>query len=244
MTERSMLIRGVEIFVTITSSYLAITSFFASSLYLTISTGFSKLLEQFNILTVSSAQVAQMVPILVSALVFLVVVYDYAIGKPENMIDIFEINLVLITPEVLSFSKLNWLNLIQKPQILEPTRNPFYVLVTGVVIMIGYLTLLFTSRFRETMSELKLRGADEVKADEIFTKQSALAVGAVMFAAVTSLSMYYLLPLIKQALLPLIQGVSSGYLYLGLLSVFVLIASIFVFYNEQKIAIIPETGEE
>lgn len=116
MNRNGALIKVYEVLVTIGSSYLAINSFFASSLYESVSLFINRVLAMYDILTISTMDVTKIVPLLVSAIVFLVVIYDYAIGKPENMIDIFEINLVLISPEVLSFSKLNWMNLIEKPR--------------------------------------------------------------------------------------------------------------------------------
>ena len=234
MNRDGALIRVYEVLVTIGSSYLAISSFFASSLYDSVSQFINRALAMYDILTISTAGVTKIVPLLVSAIVFLVVIYDYAIGKPENMIDIFEINLVLISPELLSFSKLNWMNLIEKPQIIEPTRGPATVFLTGVIILVGYISLFFTSRFKETSRELLERGADQGRVQEMFVKQSFLTIGLVFASALLSAMVYVSVPLLNGLLASSISGISDSYLFLGVLAVVTLSVTVFVFYNEQR----------
>ncbi len=234
MNREGAMIRVYEVLVTIGSSYLAISSFFASSLYDSLSASINRILAMYDIQTISITDVTKIVPLLVSAIVFLVVIYDYAIGKPEKMIDIFEINLVLISPEVLSFSKLNWMNLIEKPQILEPTRGPATVFLTGVVILVGYISLFFTSRFKETSRELVERGADNDRVQEIFVKQSVLTIGLVFASALLSATVYVSIPFVKGMLASSISAVSYSYLVLGVLAVVILSMTVFIFYNEQR----------
>ena len=234
MNKHGSLIKVFEVLVTIGSSYLAINSFFASSLYDSVSQLINRVLAMYNIQTISTTDVTKIVPLMVSAIVFLVVIYDYAIGKPENMIDIYEINLVLISPETLSFSKLNWMNLIQKPQILEPTRGPATVFLTGVVILVGYISLLFTSRFKETSQELVERGADLVRVQEIFVKQSVLAIGLVFASALLSVMVYVSITFVCNILASSISKISYSYLVLGILAVVILSVTLFFFYNEQR----------
>jgi len=234
MNKHGSLIKVFEVLVTIGSSYLAINSFFASSLYDSVSQLINRVLAMYNIQTISTTDVTKIVPLMVSAIVFLVVIYDYAIGKPENMIDIYEINLVLISPEALSFSKLNWMNLIQKPQILEPTRGPATVFLTGVVILVGYISLLFTSRFKETSQELVERGADHVRVQEIFVKQSVLAIGLVFASALLSVMVYVSITFVCNILASSISKISYSYLVLGILAVVILSVTLFFFYNEQR----------
>jgi hypothetical protein len=228
------LIRVYEVLVTVGSSYLAISSFFASSLYESLSQLINRVLAVYDVLTISTAHVTKIVPLLVSALVFLVVIYDYAIGKPENMIDIYEINLVLISPEVLSHSKLNWMNLIEKPQVLEPARGQATVYLTGVVILVGYISLFFTSRFKESSRELAERGANPCRIQEVFVKQSILTIGIVLASAMLSAMVYVSIPFLNSLLAPSVSRVSYNYLFLGGLGVIILVSTLFVFYNEQR----------
>ncbi len=234
MNRDAALIRVYEVLVTVGSSYLAINSFFASSLYESLSQLINRVLAVYDILTISTTGVTKIVPLLVSAIVFLVVIYDYAIGKPENMIDIYEINLVLISPEVLSFSKLNWMNLIEKPQILEPARGQATVYLTGVVILVGYISLFFTSRFKETSRELAERGAGPGRVQEVFVKQSILTISLALASALLSVMVYVSIPSLNNLLAPSVSGISYSYLVLGGLGVIILVSTLFVFYNQQR----------
>ncbi len=239
MNRDGALIRVYEVVVTIGSSYLAISSFFASSLYESLSHLINRVLAMYDILTISTADITKIVPLLVSALVFLVVIYDYAIGKPEKIIDIFEINLVLISPEVLSFSKLNWMNLIEKAQILEPSRGQATVFLTGVIILVGYVSLFFTSRFKETSQEFAERGADPGRVQEVFVKQSILTIGIVFISALLSILVYVSIPFMHSLLAPSVSRVSYSYLLLGGLGVIILTTTLFIFYNEKRPVDIP-----
>jgi magnesium-transporting ATPase (P-type) len=150
------------------------------------------------------------------------------------MINIFEINLVLISPEILGFSKLNWMNLIEKPQILEPTRSPVMVFLTGVIILVGYISLLFTSKFKETSQELIERGADDSRVQEISAKQSILTIGLVIASAILSIMVYVSTPFVSGLISSSISKIPNNYLILGVLAVTVLSVTVFFIYNENR----------
>ncbi|MBW1933127.1 MAG: hypothetical protein JRI56_08965 [Deltaproteobacteria bacterium] len=174
------------------SSYLAIRSLFSSSLYRSASLFVTRQLGALGVTTIASAQMDQAIPLLLSGLVFLRVMYNYALGRPGNIVSIFEMNLALFTPEALSFSRINWFNLIGQPQLLQPSRGFTEVLMTGIFIMAGYITLLFTSRYRETTGELRRRGAEPGEVDEALAHQTlysaALSLAAASIIAATAFS--------------------------------------------------------
>lgn len=126
------------------------------------------------------------------------------------------------------------MNLIEKPQILEPTRGPATVFLTGVVILVGYISLLFTSRFKETSRELVGRGADNSRVQEIFVKHSILTIGLVFASALLSVMVYASIPFVSSLLASSISRISYGYLILGVLAVVILSVTVFFFYNEQR----------
>jgi hypothetical protein len=226
-------IRVYEAVITVLSSFLAVSSFFSTSLYRVISEGIVEALRSLNVLTTSTQSITRYAPIMLSTIVFLVVVYDYAVGKPESMIDIYEINLVLITPELLSHSKLNWLNLIQKAQIVEPTRSPIYVFLTGVVVMVGYISLMFTARARETYSELESRGVSPVQLNRIFLQQNQVSIGFALASALVSSLLFMALPGVETALYPLISSLDYSYLILGVAAVVLVSVGVAVYFTEQ-----------
>ena len=234
MSQNQTPVRIYEASITILSSYLAISSFFNSSLYKTIATGLNQLLRLFQIRTISSQQITTIIPLLVTLLVSLLIVYDYIVGKPENIINIYQLNLLLITPETLSYSKLDWLNLIQKPQILEPTRSPTTVYLSGAVILLGYLSLYFTSLSRKTSEELAYRGVEEKRVNQVFLKQSALSITLTTSAALISTVVFLAIPPLNTLLLSIIGQQPYNYLAFGVPGVTLLLLSLWFYLREQE----------
>ena len=196
--------------------------------------GLSQLLRLFGVMTISSSQVTLVVPAVVTLIVALVIIHDYAMGQPEDIIDIYQINMLMLTPEVLSHSKLNWLNLIKKPQILESTRNPAFVYFSGAVMLLGYLSLYFISKSREDLDALRSRGVEDQQLDVVFEKQTRLSVilalGSVLGAAVV----YLFSGPLNSVLLSLIGSIPFGYLLFGLPGVALLLLSIWFFLKSKE----------
>lgn len=227
-------IKAYEASITLLGTYLAINSLFNSSLYQIISTALVQILRMFQITTISSQQITTIIPLLVTLLVSLLIAYDYIMGQPENIINIYQLNLLLITPEILSYSRLDWLNLIQKPQILDPVRNPLVVFISGAVILVGYLSLYFTSVSRRTSHELINRGIDENKSNQIFTKQSTIAIALTGAAAAISVIVFVALTPINTVLQSLIGNLPYGYLAFGVPGVLLLLATLWFYLRGQE----------
>jgi len=227
-------IRVYEAGVTILGSYLAVNSFLNSSLYNTIAGGLSQILRLFGIMTISSSQVAIVVPAVVTLIVTLVIIYDYAMGHPEDIIDIYQINMLMLTPEVLSHSKLNWLNLIKKPQILESTRNPAFVYFSGAVMLLGYLSLYFISKSREGLDGLRSRGVEDLQLDVVLEKQTGLSVLLALGSVLGASVVYLFSGPLNSVLLSSLGGIPFGYLLFGLPGVALLLLSLWLFLKSEE----------
>lgn len=227
-------IRIYEAGITILGTYLAISSLFNSSLYQIISTALVQILRMFQITTISSQQITTIIPLLVTFLVFLLIAYDYIMGQPENIINIYQLNLLLVTPEILSYSRLDWLNLIQKPQILDPVRNPLIVFISGAIILVGYLSVYFTSISRRTSLELIARGVEENRSNQIFIIQSTIAIALTGAAAAVSIIVFVALTPINTVLQSIIGTLSYGYLAFGVPGVLLLLATLSFYLRGQQ----------
>ena len=232
MTRNIQFIRGFEIMFTILSSYLAINSFFSSSLYSTSIDGLTVILRAIGVFTSTRSEINQYFPIMLSALVFLIVIYDYSIGKPENMIDIYQINLVLITPEILGFSKLNWFNLFQAGQLTQPARTFFEVYLTGVVVIAGYITLLYTSKIREELDGLSQRGASSVELDTVFYKQTSLVLSLIVLSIVIVSGITIGTTVITNRLSPILSEFQFTYLIFGATAILLMLGGIIYYFGE------------
>ncbi len=234
MSQKQTNIRIFEAFITILGSYLAISSFFESSLYNTIASGLTQILRLFQIRTISSQQITTIIPLLVTLFVTLLIVYDYVMGKPDNIINIYQLNLLLITPELLSYSKLDWLNLIQRPQILEPTRSPAVVYLSGAIILVGYLSLYFISLSRKTSAELSSRGVEPSQIDDIFHKQSTLSITLAIIATVISSTVFLMTGPLNTFIQTLFGQHPYSYLAYGVPGVTLLLFSLWFYLREQE----------
>ncbi len=228
-------VRLYETGITMLGSYLALNSFFESSLYRTIGDGVSQILNVFNIQTISSSQIGIIIPILVTLMVSLVILYDVVMGKPEDILDLHQINLMLIIPETLSHSRLDWMNLIQRPQILEPTRAPIYVFFSGAVIFLGYITLYFISLSREDGENLRNRSVDESEIEHLFIKQTKLVILIALASTILVSMSYVSLEPLTAVLLSFLGGLPFGYILFGLPGVALLILAIWVFLKNEEV---------
>jgi len=234
MSQTQTPIRIYEASITILGTYLAISSLFNSSLYQIISTALVQILRMFKITTISSQQITTIIPLLVTLFVSLLIVYDYIMGQPENIINIYQLNLLLVTPEILSYSRLDWLNLIQKPQILDPVRSPLVVFISGAIILVGYLSLYFTSVSRRTSLELINRGIEENRSNQIFIKQSTIAIALTGASAAVSIIVFVALNPINTLLQTIIGNLPYGYLAFGVPGILLLLATLWFYLRGQE----------
>jgi len=234
MSQTQTPIRIYEAGITILGTYLAISSLFNSSLYQIISTALVQILRMFKITTISSQQITTIIPLLVTLFVSLLIVYDYIMGQPENIINIYQLNLLLVTPEILSYSRLDWLNLIQKPQILDPVRSPLVVFISGAIILVGYLSLYFTSVSRRTSLELINRGIEENRSNQIFIKQSTIAIALTGASAAVSIIVFVALNPINTLLQTIIGNLPYGYLAFGVPGILLLLATLWFYLRGQE----------
>ena len=234
MSQTQTPIRIYEASITILGTYLAISSLFNSSLYQIISTALVQILRMFKITTISSQQITTIIPLLVTLFVSLLIVYDYIMGQPENIINIYQLNLLLVTPEILSYSRLDWLNLIQKPQILDPVRSPLVVFISGAIILVGYLSLYFTSVSRRTSLELINRGIEENRSNQIFIKQSTIAMALTGASAAVSIIVFIALNPINTLLQTILGNLPYGYLAFGVPGVLLLLATLWFYLRGQE----------
>lgn len=181
MTRLMTRIRVAEFTVITFTTLLAVQSFLSSSLYETAKKTVTFAKQRLDISTSLNTEVFLAVAVLL--IVFLLVYRDLLEGKEANIGKIFELHVFLVTPEILSHSKLNWLALLGLETLLEPIRSPGYVFAIGALIVGGWLTLLNTARARGLVEEFTGRGADvdDIKRTvEGFSRYNMVMVSASM----------------------------------------------------------------
>jgi len=234
MRFRYYLIREVELLVSFLTCLLAVQSFFNSWLYELLKIRILGLVSSFglNVLP-SSIDVEQALPILISVLFLMITVYNGILGKSGNMLNLYNFNMMLVTPEVFSYSKMNWLNLFDVAVALQPKRDFLVVLVTCLLLVGGYILLYLNSNFRQTLSEIGARGVDEAELDVVLFNQSMIStvLAAVSIAIVASF--HFAIPFLTGPLRGALGDIPSIYVVLGVASTLIVTLSLRVFLQER-----------
>ena len=226
-------IRAFETLVSVVSSYLALSTFLESTLYKTVARGVGEAARLMGVETTSLGGVSTIIPLLLSALVALKVVYEHLQGRPENILSVYQLNLLLVTPEVLSHSRLDWLNLVEQPQLLEPTQTPTQAYLTTLLVVSGYIALYFTAQAREWWDELVQRGVDPEPAEKCLSQELSLTLKTTSVAALSSAAAFLGVTKLAPAALKWLGGRPYLYLALGVPGAILLTASLWVLLWEH-----------
>ena len=216
--EHVSIIRVFEALVAFITTILALNSFFASSIYRFISEMLSWILEGMGFVLESSLSASRYMPVLLGVVVFVQVILEFLSGEERNMINIYQINFMLFLPEALSFSKLNWFNLLDAGYLLEPRRSFYAVFLTGVVIMTGYSVLSFITRFRMQMGEYHNHGVDEDQIKLVTENQTVLSFTLGLVSAVIVVVATFIVNFVGDRVFSFVFLAPYPYLVFGVIS--------------------------
>jgi hypothetical protein len=219
LRDKFSVIRILEAFIALCTTYLALFSFFSSSIYRFISDMTKWVFEGMGFVLESNRDAALYMPFVFSIVVFIVIVLEFVSGEERNTINIYQINFMLFIPEALSFSELNWFNLLDAGYLLTPYRSFSSVLVTGVIIMTGYSILSFTSRYRAQLVEYLDHGVDAGQIIVVAERQAILSFIIGLLSAFTILCASLFVNILRGITLRYVSHISYAYLVFGGLSV-------------------------
>lgn len=130
---------------------------------------------------------------------------------------------MLFLPEALSFSKLNWFNLLDAGYVLRPLRGYYQVFVSGIIIMTRYSIMAFTAQHRSNMGGYLEKGVDFEQLKGVIANQTMLSFLLGLFSAVLILLISVTVPVVKNLVISYVSNVPYLYLILGVsASVFVI----------------------
>ncbi|MDH5363035.1 MAG: hypothetical protein OEW84_06955 [Aigarchaeota archaeon] len=227
-------VRLFELLITFSASYLAVNSFFHSFIYELKKQLFTDILSNYDIsFVLAPFNPEAILPLIISGIVFIITSYVWLFGSRSGILSIYHFNLVLFLPEALSFSKLDWLRLVDTTQWFLTDRTFEINLITALVIMIEYVTLYMTTRFMEIKEVTERRGALREKADRVFVNQSAISVLLLIASFMVVLGASFTVPVIKTQIHQLLQTQQYRYILLGIISSIIVSASIIIYYREH-----------
>jgi len=234
MRYRFYAVRAIELLIAFGSCLLAVQSFFSSWLYETINMNVSNFLIRFGLQFLPSiVEVDQILPLFISVLVVLVNVYNGLLGKSGNIMSLYNINMMLISPEILGYSKLDWFKLFDIPTVLEPRRETPIVLLTCLLIVGGYTIQYFTSKYRQELSEYGSRGIEKDELDLVLYNQSIVSIVLMVITVAVVASFSYAVPFLRSQLHSAVGDLPSIYVVLGVASTLIATFSLRVFLRER-----------
>lgn len=197
MIERYQFIRIIEVLIAFLTSYLALLSFFSSSIYVFISKMLAWIIGELGIILQTNIDASRYMPLILSLVVLIAIAHEFTLGQEKNIINIYQINFMLFIPEALSYSKLNWFNLLDAGYILQPYRGYNQVFLTGVIIMTGYSILTFTAQYRTNMRLYYEQGLDVDQLREVITNQAILSLQLGAFTGTVIITISFIIKLLK-----------------------------------------------
>lgn len=234
MRARYYSFRAFELAIMFVSCNLAVGSFFHSFIYVLIKQFLGDLLLRLNVsYTLAVVNPETILPQLISVLVFIVTFYYWLFGSRAKIRLIYKFNFVLFFSEALSFSQLNWMRLLDMPFFFKTERSFSELLITGLVIVAGYIILYMNSRFLETRTSLLKRGALQEEADLVFVNQSMILFLIMTVSFIVVFGIYFAVPIIKTQVHTMLQSQVYRYILLGMMSTIIIAASLLVYFREQ-----------
>jgi hypothetical protein len=159
---------------------VAIASFLSSTLFLSFSSYVYLLLQNNTIY--NSMPFGKMFLVEIAVVIFFIVIVSIDL-KGENFSYIYIYNLILFAPEVLSYSQVNYLNLIDLSHLFSPNRSLQTAMVTGLIIVLSSCMIKFVAREREIMLNFHTRGVarEAVSKGERTSLRYTLIIGGSTF---------------------------------------------------------------
>lgn len=234
MKTKLVLVKGLEVILAIVSTYLALASFFSSSIYDYVTRFTQWFLSSLGFTSTMNVNPSNYLPLMISLLVFIYTMYNSLIGEEVNTLNIFQVNLMLLMPELLGYSKLNFLNLIGYGFMLSPTRNITTVFLSSVTIMTIYTIMQFISKHRSQVKELLPTGIDEEQIAKVYINQTTLSLAFGVFSGLVVIATFYIIAFLSPLFYERFKGVTYLYIEAGVIFSLLIISWIYILLRESN----------
>ena len=234
LNSKLVFVKALEVVLALVSSYLALASFFSSSIYDYVTRFTQWFLSSFGFTSTLNVNPSNYLPLMISLLVFIYILYNSLIGEEINTLNIFQVNLMLLMPELLSYSKLNFLNLIGYGFMLSPTREFTTVFLSSVTIMSIYTMMQFISKHRNQVKDFLSTGIDEEQLTKVYINQTALSLAFGIFSGFVIISTFYLVAFLSPFFYKSFEGVNYIYIEAGVLFSLLMISWIYILLRESN----------
>ena len=230
MMFKTQLVKLTNTILAIAASYLAAQTFISSTLTNQIFQSASNILStELNFIVDETTLKTG----------FLVLVLFYILinlfgGRTHNMMNIFHVDILLIISEVFSHSKFEWLNIFLNINVYNTSKSFTETLFIAVLIVGGYILLLFDSKFRENSDEYAKRGIDNIEIEDVYMNQSIISLTIIVFSFFVIIMISFLIDIMVNLTKPIVFLNNVNYIVFGVLSSILISTTLYIFLNEQS----------
>ena len=218
-------IRGIELGVALSSTYMVAVTMLQTSLYAKFK---PYAVTALGPLLISWGADPDFVDLFILFFVMALSFFFWRGGREADFGKLFTLNMLMFFPSVLDFSMFNWVNLIMQYDA-EPQVSAIWVFGVGLLLQTTYLTLRYTAIFKEVRDELEGRGAEESDLDKVSRGQMGYLVVLVIATASISTAVYWAFPFVRNLLSGELTGYPYPHLIIGVVGTF-LIAGATILY--------------
>ena len=155
-------------------------------------------------------------------------------GRKHNMMNIYKVDILLIIFEVFSHSKFEWLNIFLNIDAYNPAKSFIETLFIALLIVGGYILLLFDSKFRENSDEYTKRGIDNFEIEDVYMNQSFISLTIIVFSFFVIIMTSFLIDIMVGLTKPMVFLNNVNYIVFGVLSSIIISTTLYIFLNEQS----------
>ena len=230
MMFKTQLVKLTNTILAIAASYLAAQTFISSTLTNQIFQSASNILStELNFIVDETTLKTG----------FLVLVLFYILinlfgGRTHNMMNIFHVDILLIISEVFSHSKFEWLNIFLNINVYNTSKSFTETLFIAVLIVGGYILLLFDSKFRENSDEYTKRGIDNIEIEDVYMNQSIISLTIIVLTFFVIIMISFLIDIMVNLTKPIVFLNNVNYIVFGVLSSILISTTLYIFLNEQS----------
>jgi hypothetical protein len=227
MSLRKPLIMTISSITCLGSFYLATNLFYASNLTKNVlELIFTQLPKNIPYLTQSTTRLGILATLLAYTL------YNLWKGLPRNMMNIYYLNIILALPEIYTHSKFQWQYLILNIPTIPTSKSFTETLTVALIIVAGYMTLFFDSKFKLDSNTYETRGIDPEDITNIYSRQSITSVTISILSILTIIFLSFIIQEIVNNLRPIAALNNMNYVVFGILSSILISSTLFVYLTE------------
>jgi hypothetical protein len=175
-----------------------------------------------------------LIELILAVFIFIVLFLDP--GNESKQGTVLYLSWLLYAPSALYFSRMDLLLAAGSPvnlSILSSSLPPFAIILAGLILACGQLTVRSLNNMAAARSNLCGRGANKAEVDAALTKNLRFELGLVLASAIAVLATIFIVPVLEPALVGIMRSTEYSYIILGIAAVLVLMISVAAYIRPE-----------